>query len=98
MSHCFPSRCLTLLIFTCQLTSSLCLLSWSLSGSEQFALRYADGSQLYITEQVCVSGFSYQAFVDDIVESLLMYINIQKNINVLSFRAVVKSRMGRSFD
>ena len=26
--------------------------SWSLSGSEQFALRYADGPQLYITEQV----------------------------------------------
>ncbi|TRY86606.1 hypothetical protein DNTS_018586 [Danionella cerebrum] len=25
---------------------------WSLSGSEQFALRYADGPQLYITEQV----------------------------------------------
>uniref|UniRef100_A0AAX7UG17 ELMO domain-containing protein n=1 Tax=Astatotilapia calliptera TaxID=8154 RepID=A0AAX7UG17_ASTCA len=25
--------------------------SWSLSGSEQFALRYADGPQLYITEQ-----------------------------------------------
>ncbi|KAI5093227.1 engulfment and cell motility protein 2 [Silurus meridionalis] len=24
---------------------------WSLSGSEQFALRYADGAQLYITEQ-----------------------------------------------
>lgn len=24
---------------------------WSLSGSEQFALRYADGPQLYITEQ-----------------------------------------------
>lgn len=30
----------------------LCVLSWSLSGSEQFALRYADGPQLYITEQV----------------------------------------------
>uniref|UniRef100_A0A8C7XT69 Engulfment and cell motility 2 n=1 Tax=Oryzias sinensis TaxID=183150 RepID=A0A8C7XT69_9TELE len=26
--------------------------SWSLSGAEQFALRYADGPQLYITEQV----------------------------------------------
>uniref|UniRef100_A0A8C4S5U3 Engulfment and cell motility 2 n=1 Tax=Erpetoichthys calabaricus TaxID=27687 RepID=A0A8C4S5U3_ERPCA len=25
--------------------------SWSLSGSDQFALRYADGPQLYITEQ-----------------------------------------------
>uniref|UniRef100_A0A8D3D535 ELMO domain-containing protein n=1 Tax=Scophthalmus maximus TaxID=52904 RepID=A0A8D3D535_SCOMX len=25
---------------------------WSLSGAEQFALRYADGPQLYITEQV----------------------------------------------
>uniref|UniRef100_A0A8C7XKB8 Engulfment and cell motility 2 n=1 Tax=Oryzias sinensis TaxID=183150 RepID=A0A8C7XKB8_9TELE len=25
--------------------------SWSLSGAEQFALRYADGPQLYITEQ-----------------------------------------------
>lgn len=31
---------------------SLSLFSWSLSGSEQFALRYADGPQLYITEQV----------------------------------------------
>lgn len=30
----------------------LSVLSWSLSGSEQFALRYADGPQLYITEQV----------------------------------------------
>uniref|UniRef100_A0A668AYA8 Engulfment and cell motility 2 n=1 Tax=Myripristis murdjan TaxID=586833 RepID=A0A668AYA8_9TELE len=27
------------------------LIYWSLSGSEQFALRYADGPQLYITEQ-----------------------------------------------
>ncbi|CAB1353923.1 unnamed protein product [Coregonus sp. 'balchen'] len=26
-------------------------IDWSLSGSEQFALRYADGPQLYITEQ-----------------------------------------------
>lgn len=31
---------------------SVCVPSWSLSGSEQFALRYADGPQLYITEQV----------------------------------------------
>uniref|UniRef100_A0A8C6NVA6 Engulfment and cell motility 2 n=1 Tax=Nothobranchius furzeri TaxID=105023 RepID=A0A8C6NVA6_NOTFU len=29
---------------------AVCVLSWSLSGSEQFALRYADGPQLYITE------------------------------------------------
>uniref|UniRef100_A0A8C6T443 Engulfment and cell motility 2 n=1 Tax=Neogobius melanostomus TaxID=47308 RepID=A0A8C6T443_9GOBI len=29
----------------------VCANSWSLSGSEQFALRYADGPQLYITEQ-----------------------------------------------
>lgn len=34
---------------------SLSLFSWSLSGSEQFALRYADGPQLYITEQVSFS-------------------------------------------
>lgn len=36
-------------------TCTLCVLSWSLSGSEQFALRYADGPQLYITEQVSSS-------------------------------------------
>uniref|UniRef100_A0AAQ4QRI4 ELMO domain-containing protein n=1 Tax=Gasterosteus aculeatus aculeatus TaxID=481459 RepID=A0AAQ4QRI4_GASAC len=30
---------------------------WSLSGSEQFALRYADGPQLYITEQVSFTVF-----------------------------------------
>uniref|UniRef100_A0AAY4ELI6 ELMO domain-containing protein n=1 Tax=Denticeps clupeoides TaxID=299321 RepID=A0AAY4ELI6_9TELE len=30
----------------------VCVGVWSLSGSEQFALRYADGPQLYITEQV----------------------------------------------
>uniref|UniRef100_A0A8C5DZL8 ELMO domain-containing protein n=1 Tax=Gouania willdenowi TaxID=441366 RepID=A0A8C5DZL8_GOUWI len=29
----------------------VCTYGWSLSGSEQFALRYADGPQLYITEQ-----------------------------------------------
>uniref|UniRef100_A0A8C7XQL1 Engulfment and cell motility 2 n=1 Tax=Oryzias sinensis TaxID=183150 RepID=A0A8C7XQL1_9TELE len=28
----------------------VCVSSWSLSGAEQFALRYADGPQLYITE------------------------------------------------
>uniref|UniRef100_A0A6Q2YQD2 ELMO domain-containing protein n=1 Tax=Esox lucius TaxID=8010 RepID=A0A6Q2YQD2_ESOLU len=31
---------------------------WSLSGSEQFALRYADGPQLYITEQVSLCTMS----------------------------------------
>uniref|UniRef100_A0A673Y5S0 Engulfment and cell motility 2 n=1 Tax=Salmo trutta TaxID=8032 RepID=A0A673Y5S0_SALTR len=30
----------------------VCVHSWSLSGSEQFALRYADGPQLYITDDV----------------------------------------------
>lgn len=38
-------------------TCTPCVLSWSLSGSEQFALRYADGPQLYITEQVSASVF-----------------------------------------
>uniref|UniRef100_A0A3P8Z4T6 ELMO domain-containing protein n=1 Tax=Esox lucius TaxID=8010 RepID=A0A3P8Z4T6_ESOLU len=37
---------------TFQLILCVCVHRWSLSGSEQFALRYADGPQLYITEQV----------------------------------------------
>uniref|UniRef100_A0A4W5PL29 Engulfment and cell motility 2 n=1 Tax=Hucho hucho TaxID=62062 RepID=A0A4W5PL29_9TELE len=39
----------------------VCVRSWSLSGSEQFALRYADGPQLYITEQVSLSTLARAA-------------------------------------
>uniref|UniRef100_A0A8C8G2T5 ELMO domain-containing protein n=1 Tax=Oncorhynchus tshawytscha TaxID=74940 RepID=A0A8C8G2T5_ONCTS len=39
---------------------------WSLSGSEQFALRYADGPQLYITEQVSLSARAARQLLDRI--------------------------------
>uniref|UniRef100_A0A8C7JWC2 Engulfment and cell motility 2 n=1 Tax=Oncorhynchus kisutch TaxID=8019 RepID=A0A8C7JWC2_ONCKI len=38
----------------------------SLSGSEQFALRYADGPQLYITEQVSLSARAARQLLDRI--------------------------------
>uniref|UniRef100_A0A8C7JUE0 Engulfment and cell motility 2 n=1 Tax=Oncorhynchus kisutch TaxID=8019 RepID=A0A8C7JUE0_ONCKI len=44
----------------------VCVHSWSLSGSEQFALRYADGPQLYITEQVSLSARAARQLLDRI--------------------------------